>query len=180
MSATAKNMELLRKLKALAERGIGGEKETARNLLDRLMKKYGVEEVDLSDEAVEEHGYSFSTEWERKLLHQLFFKIAEDREVYRYKYGEGARTKLFCVCTKAEAVQISVEYDFYRELWKDELGMFFLAFVQKHKIFSDRPSQGGPTLSGEELHRLAMMMEGLQDKSLLLMIEDGTSESGNE
>jgi len=146
---------------------------TAQRLLDRLMKKYGVEEADLSDEAVEEHCFTFTNVWERRLLLQLFSKVAEEREAYHYKRGEGARTKLYCVCTKAEAIQIGVEYDFYRELWEDELNWFFRAFVQKHEIFSDKPAEGGPTLSRADLHRLAMMMAGLQDKTPMLMIEEG-------
>ena len=45
-----KKKQLLNKLKTLAERGIGGEKETAQRKLEELMRKYGVEEADLSDE----------------------------------------------------------------------------------------------------------------------------------
>lgn len=45
-----KKKQLLNKLKALAERGVGGEKETVQRKLKELMKKYGVEEADLSDE----------------------------------------------------------------------------------------------------------------------------------
>ena len=43
--------ELLRRLervKALAERGVGGEKENAEALLNRLMAKYGISEEDIA------------------------------------------------------------------------------------------------------------------------------------
>ena len=39
-----KKIDLLKKLKTLAEQGIGGEKETAQKKLEQLMQKYNVEE----------------------------------------------------------------------------------------------------------------------------------------
>lgn len=42
-----KKMELIKKLKALAERGERGERETAQKKLEQLMAKYGIEEEDL-------------------------------------------------------------------------------------------------------------------------------------
>lgn len=44
---TDKQRELLKKLQALAERGVGGEKETAERKLKQLIKKYGIEEAEL-------------------------------------------------------------------------------------------------------------------------------------
>ena len=41
-----KKIDLLKKLKTLAEQGIGGEKETAQKKLEQLMQKYNVEEQD--------------------------------------------------------------------------------------------------------------------------------------
>ena len=40
----------LKALKALAERGVGGEKETAKRLYEELKKKYGVEEETAKEE----------------------------------------------------------------------------------------------------------------------------------
>ena len=35
-------MDVIKKLKALSDRGINGEKENATKLLNKLMKKYGI------------------------------------------------------------------------------------------------------------------------------------------
>ena len=43
--------ELLRKVKALAERGVGGEAKNAEEMLARLMEKYGISEDELGGEA---------------------------------------------------------------------------------------------------------------------------------
>lgn len=37
-----KTMQRIRKLQALAERGVGGEKETAEKMLRKLLKKNGI------------------------------------------------------------------------------------------------------------------------------------------
>ena len=62
-----KKKQLLNKLKALAERGVGGEKETAQRKLKELMKKYGVEEVDLSDEKKENFKFKYKNKFEKQM-----------------------------------------------------------------------------------------------------------------
>ena len=44
-------LKRLERVKALAERGVGGEKENAEALLKRLMAKYGISEDDIEDMA---------------------------------------------------------------------------------------------------------------------------------
>lgn len=41
---------LLKKIRALAEHGVGGEAENAEKLLARMMKKYGISEAELDEE----------------------------------------------------------------------------------------------------------------------------------
>ena len=50
-----KKVELMKKLQRLAERGVGGEKEDAQKKLQQLMKKYDIEESDLSNDKLEDH-----------------------------------------------------------------------------------------------------------------------------
>ena len=66
-----KKKQLLNKLKTLAERGIGGEKETAQRKLKELMKKYGVEEIDLSDEKKENFEFKYKNKFEKQLILQI-------------------------------------------------------------------------------------------------------------
>lgn len=176
MAADEKKMELLKKLRALAERGVGGEKETAERKLAQLMKKYNIEEEELSDEKLMDYDFRYKTEFEERLLTQLFYKIADNRSRYEYKRGKGSKTTYGITCTKAEGLQIQIEYDFYRELWKEECNFFFRAFIQKHEIFL-RTEEGGreqSTLTKEEIMRMMAMMEGMQDKTMHLMLQDGS------
>ena len=86
--ASEKNIELMKKLMALAERGVGGEKETTKRKLAQLMDKYGVSDADLSDEALEDHEYKYRDQNEKKLLRQIFYKINHERDVLIYRRGK--------------------------------------------------------------------------------------------
>lgn len=115
-----KNLELMKKLQVLAERGVDGEKEGAQRKLEELMKKYNIEEEDLYNDKIEDFEFKYRTPFEEKLLRQLFYKIVPDyrSKTYRYSWGRGSKGTYGIYCTKAEGLQIQIEYDFYKELWK--------------------------------------------------------------
>lgn len=83
----AKRLELLKKLKALADNGVGGERENAQAMLDKLLAKYDISAEALSDDEVSDHGFTYHSDFERRLLSQLRAKIATNRDAFRYKYG---------------------------------------------------------------------------------------------
>lgn len=135
-----KKIDLLKKLKNLAEQGVGGEKETAQKKLKQLMKKYNVEEEELSDDTEEKYEFTFHGEFEKRLLLQVGYKILGKKikkKMYEYKKGAGKRTTRIIECTKAEALQIRIEHEFYCDLWKEEQDFFFECFIQKHRIFAE-------------------------------------------
>lgn len=171
-----KKLELMKKLMALAERGVGGEKETAQRKLEQLMKKYKIDEADLSEEKTEDFDFRYKNEFEKRLLRQLFYKIVPDyrSKAYIYRYGKGSKSTYGINCTKAEGLQIGIEYDFYRELWKEEQDFFFSCFIQKHKIFSMRKEdiEGIDSETPiEELLRMRKLMDGMQDGTMETLIE---------
>lgn len=171
-----KKRELLQKLYALAERGDRGERAAARRQLDKLLKKYNIDEAELAEESVELRYFSYKGDFEQKLLHQVFYKVTgESRPIYRYKSGRGKYTQNAMECTKAEAVQIQIEFDFYKQLLKDEMEFFYRAFIQKHKIFGTDmlPNASSPELSREQLFRMSMLINGMEDRTMRQMIEGG-------
>lgn len=171
-----KKKELLKKLQALAERGVGGEKEGAKRKLEQLMKKYGIEEMDLSEDKEEDHDFRYHNEFERKILRQLFYKIVPDyrSHTYTYRCGKGCKSTYGIRCTKAQALQIQIEYEFYCSLWEEEVDFFMRAFIQKHRIFvlptreEDVDSEPMPR---EDALRMLAMMEGMKNKSINPMLE---------
>lgn len=67
--------ELLKKIKALADRGVDGERESAQTLLARLMEQYGISETDLEKERRETAWFRYSQETERRLLNQIIYMV---------------------------------------------------------------------------------------------------------
>lgn len=171
-----KKRELLKKLQTLAERGVGGEKVGAQMKLEQLMKKYGVEETDLSEEKEKGYVFRYHDDFEKQILWQLFYKIVPDFEsrTYCHAHGRGSKTEFIIYCTKAQELQIRIEYDFYRDLWKEEVNFFLKAFVQKHQIFGETTSKGDActtSMSQEDIFRMVQMMEGMKNKSIQPMLE---------
>lgn len=169
-----KHIELMKKLRTLAERGEPGERENARRMLDKLLQKYNVAEADLSDDVREIHWYTVKDKHEEKLLYQVACKVDPTSNIYERRFGKGQRTTRGVECTKADALQIEIEFEFYKALWHEELAFFLRAFIQKHEIFDMRPGHAVSTrkMSDDELFRMAAMIDGMQDRTLHPMIAD--------
>lgn len=63
--------EKLKKIKALAERGEGGERETAMRMYEELKAKYELEDEEIMLDAVTLHWFGYATELEEELLTQI-------------------------------------------------------------------------------------------------------------
>lgn len=67
-----KKKELLKKLQALAERGVGGERETAERKLKELIKKYGIEEEELNEDKIIDFDFKYHSEWGKEAPQTAF------------------------------------------------------------------------------------------------------------
>ena len=86
-----KQKALLQKLKALAERGVGGEKEGAERKLKQLMAKYGVDQLELEGDQVSRYEIKYRGEFEKRLLSQIVYRARNDAEGQYYRrYGKGS------------------------------------------------------------------------------------------
>lgn len=87
--------------------------------------------------------------------------------------GKGKKIRLYINCTYSQYLEISMQYDFYVELMKEELDVFIRAFVYKHNIFpSTEPDDR--ELSDDEIDKIMrarQMMQGMKDKSYIYRIE---------
>lgn len=174
-----KKKELLKKLQALAERGVGGEKETAERKLKQLMKKYGIDKLEFEEDKLEEFEFKYSNPQEEQLIRQLFFKMFGKEwrsKSYTYRCGKGSKSIRGIECTKAEGIQLQIEYEFYKQLWQEEMKLFWDAFIQKHHIFSMRPEDTGSSepITPErmaEIMRMSQMMDAMQNKTIQPLLE---------
>lgn len=172
---TERQRDLLRKVRALAEQGAPGEREAAQARLEALIQKYGLtDDVFVDDEeTLIRHIFTYKGRYEKQLLTQIACKICPEHKMMRYTRGKGARTEAFIDCTKAKGIQIGIEFDFYKAVWAEEVGIFFKAFIQKHALFDIRPGHSEEVVDDETYERLLSMMGAIKDRELHLRLEDG-------
>lgn len=169
----SKQKELLMKLKALSETGVGGEKENAQELLQKYMRKYGITKKELEFETVKDVLFKFKNEREKMLLLQIVYKVTDSASWYfTYKGKQKISNARIVTCTNAQEVEIGFLFDFYNRLYKKEEERLFDAFVQKHRLFGTPPKDTEPgPFDEEEYERLIQMMKALSDETPVKQIE---------
>lgn len=122
MTERERLLEKLGKVKALADRGEGGEKESAERTLAALMKRYGVTEEDLEDTKATVHWIRYKTDWERRLLGQLAYMHLGTGHSFGCvgRYTKRPRKEVGIECTPAQYIEIEAEpTEAEKEEWED-------------------------------------------------------------
>ena len=127
---------LLRKIKALADRGEGGERENAAALLEKLMNKYGISEEELNRERVQDYFFPYHQETERRLLIQIVYMVTGEGGFGCVGANTGyKRKKVGATCTAAQKLEIEAYFAFYRAAMEKELEVFYSAFASKNGLY---------------------------------------------
>lgn len=169
--------ELLKKIKALADSGVGGEKENAQKILAGLMKQYDISEEELSEENIKEFEIKMPKVYKAaELANQVLYSIVgkENGDTKGLFSWRGTK-HYFIRCTAAEFLEFEAKLKFYAHFFKKELDTFYSAFVQANSIFpppnKSKPS-GKHTLTEEDMKMLALASR-LDKHEYLLQIEGG-------
>lgn len=145
-------IEKLNKIRALAENGVGGEKDAAAAALERIMKEYGITDDSLE---VEEEILLFSKVNGMKSW-DLFKQIAAVRygvrkmayigRDCRTAYAKSLREKLghskpkwanvLLFCSPGTLVQINYAYELYQRSLNDHAEAMFYAFLEKNNLLA--------------------------------------------
>lgn len=137
-----KQILLAKKLKALADRGIGGEKLNAQNMLDAHLKKHGIAYEDIEAEALHDFYYNVDGIFS-KLLHQIACRVRYGIRVFGIPKKDVKKHKLpgnFIIeCTTAEYIEIDLMYDIYKKLYESELDVFYTAFLAANDLLARPP-----------------------------------------
>lgn len=182
---TAERERLLQKIKrvqALAQHGVDGERDSAAAMLEKLMKQYGIAEADIAEERREMAWFRFKAPIEEKLLGQVIYSVMGDCPVYDCKGRESNRKHkvVGCKCTAAERLEIELSFEFFNRAMQAELERFISAFINKNRIFPPQDKAGivpdRPEMSREEIMKLAAMMEGMDTHTRQAMLESGGEE----
>ena len=124
----------LLKIKALAERGEGGEKEAAIKMYHKLLKKYDIDEKALQKDKLSKHWFTYETDIEENLLVQIFYMVTGDPEYFR-RTSRTRGTQCGCICTDFEKTEIRFYFEFYKDALNQELEAFLMAFKLKNHLF---------------------------------------------
>ena len=135
----SKIIELAKKIKALADRGEGGEKVNSENKLQQLMKKHRITTEEIEGEQQLDYFFNIKTIRERRLWLQVISLV--NREIK--KYGEfppdiikakALPGNYMIVCTVAEYIEVQAMYDFYKNLYTQEEEIFYTAFLHTNNL----------------------------------------------
>lgn len=169
-------IELLQKLNSRVKdlRGNENERLVAEKQLDILMKKYGITEEDLGTLDKKRRNIYFKSEWELKLIHQTLYMLFGDISIYK---NSKKRNWLWVELTDAEYIEWDMTYSAYKGSFQKELDIFYLAFINKNRIFPPddkaiEPSGPDKYSRGDRM-RAAMMAEGIEFTRVRRQIGDG-------
>jgi hypothetical protein len=158
-----KVLSLLKKLHALSERGVGGEKENATDKLLSLMSKHNVSLDDIVQDAKRPCTYWIA------LRHQdLFFNILyEVLNVNKISYRKSRKDKksLTIDLSISEEMQVTAMFmhyaaDFDRQYYEMTKN-FSTAYVHSNRIAYDTPKSDKPMkpLTQKDLDRIAALQK---------------------
>lgn len=156
----SKILDLAKKLKALSDRGVGGEKENAQQMLAELIEKHGISIDEIEEPERKQEVLDCKIKQKEMMGQVAYMVLGSKARVY-----ESTRNKncLVVECTKAEYLEIEASFEFFWRAYEKELKLFYQAFIQKNRIFSgDVDGRELKDLTEQELKDLRRVM-GMKD-----------------
>ncbi|HXP52140.1 MAG TPA: hypothetical protein VN922_19445 [Bacteroidia bacterium] len=156
----SKIIELAKKLKALAERGVGGEKVNAEKMLQDLLKKHNITLDVIEGDVINDYYVNLTKTYPDNIafLSQIVRHVNHDIPMYGpFPKKEikimGLKGNYLISCTVVEYIEINAKLEFYKRLFNEEIKIFFEAFVKANNIYSSEAPRSASELSPEEYER---------------------------
>ena len=175
----------IRKLQALAERGVGGEATNAKILLSALCEKYGIDESKLDEEEKQWYEFEMRTSVQ-KLFLQLYVSIYGTTERYLQEvelWKRGRKKIVKCKFTRAEYIEFSQLWEWNRKNYLAERKrmreLFKIAYFDKFKMYASetcdeyeaqRSKKKDDDFTFEDLMAINMMAAACKNKSFYKQI----------
>lgn len=151
-------IELLKKIKALADKGIGGEKDNAERKLELLMQKHGITLESLEKHLVSYRDFKYPPGTEA-IAHHVAWSVIPGTKLYGRK---SSKNVMIVEADDFQELEIRYLLDLYLRAWKKEVGSLLVAFVLKNDLGVDKKDSSNPrVLSKEEQEKIRRMMEGV-------------------
>lgn len=166
-------LDLAKKLKALSEQGVGGEKVNALVALQKVMRKYAIDPTQLETDKKE----FFLIRWDKK-YYKIFVQVLAsitslDIGVKTFRRSTLKNSsKAYFELTPIQHLELIAKYDFFEKLYKEELEILYMAFIHKHHLFPISPEEGKSSdLDMDKMQRIMGMMGNLKSESFKKQIE---------
>lgn len=167
----------MKKILALARRGVGGEKSTAEAMLARLLAKYGMTVEDLDDEAQPrvQREFKYATEFERRLLVQIVAYVLGTRSVEIWR-RRGKKALVFEL-TALQFAEVDVRYTAYRGALRKEMDKtterVFSAFIHSNSlgVSSGDDDTDSPDMDMGELAAIMGLMQAMRPTPIHRQLE---------
>lgn len=124
-----KALDKAKKLKALADKGEGGERDNARELLMRHLDKHGLSLSDIDENEIKYEYFTYKGAGD--LLSMIICHIVANALILQDKK---LKNTYFLECTRDEALRIREMYSFYLEAYKKEEQYFLTAFLSRNDL----------------------------------------------
>lgn len=130
-------VEKLKKIAALAQSGVAGERETAQRFLAQLLEKHHLTMEDITEERAQWKAFAYRNKTEKALLSQIVSYITQQPTI-SFKIH---RRQLWYELTMVQALDVTACFGHYRKEYNSQLKNFFIAFIHRHNLFAE---DGGP------------------------------------
>ena len=148
--------EKLVKMKSLAERGEGGERETANRLIEELAAKYGISLDFLGNETKRHYEIRFSAVWQRRLFGQLMGLLrlekygSRDADELILYFNRRDRLKCNTTCTEMEWLELTTKHSVLCADYKRQQRAFYTAFLMANDLLMPFDPKSPPPTPKEE------------------------------
>ena len=183
--------ERLRKMKALADFGSGGERDAAERLIREITAKYGITLDDIDDDIEHERKLEFKAAWARKIFIQLLglMRIEQygDRNTDKLKLyvksewvkkrgrkcGRAWKACYYTKCTDAQWLELQAKFTVLCAAYEKQIKAFPLAFLMRNDLLMPAdPESPAPTTKEEEAYATAEQLSmGIERTSLNKQLE---------
>lgn len=148
----------LRKVLALAQSGQAGERDAAKNLLDKLLKENNLTIDDINDDTEDIRWFTIGKGPDAKrLMMQIYYMVTGTTEVSYWK-DRRSPGKIGYMVTKTQAADMETYFSILMPALKKELAkarkIAFDAFCLKNNVVSGKNSGDDKELTPEELRDL--------------------------
>lgn len=183
------------KMKAMAERGVGGERDAADRLLREIAAKHGISLDDIESEVEREHIVDIQKSWQRQIFVQLLglMRIEQYGDRYadklslfkrnqfvqtrgRKSRGRMRRRTVACyytVCTDAQWLEVTAKYAVLCADYERQIKAFPLAFLMRNDLLLPfNPNGKKPSAKEDEQYcTAATLAAGIQKLHLDKQLE---------